>query len=314
MIGFPFDSHVTYDTDGTPVYDRAISSEPLRNLLHKLFTDGILPDVSTNLQVVAGTGMNVVVKAGFAIVQGCLKLEENDRTLAIQASSATNDRIDTVVLRLNSNDDQRYCDLYIREGTPATNPTRPNLVRSDSVYELGLADIFVTKTITSITQSKITDTRYEAERCGVISSLSEFDTTTIYNQVQADLKDFKDTEQAEFLAWYENIKNILDESTAGHLQSEIEATNAVVATKQDKAIKATITLSTTWNDLIQNVSVSGVTASHNAILDIVTTTSDFETQQAEWSKVYKAETYDGGIKFYAKEATSTALTIQVLAM
>ena len=314
MIGFPFDSHVTYDTDGTPVYDRAISSEPLRNLLHKLFTDGILPDVSTNLQVVAGTGMNVVVKAGFAIVQGCLKLEENDRTLAIQASSATNDRIDTVVLRLNSNDDQRYCDLYVREGTPATNPTRPNLVRSDSVYELGLADIFVTKTITSITQSKITDTRYEAERCGVISSLSEYDTTTIYKQVQADLKEFKDTEQAEFLAWYENIKNILDESTAGHLQSEIEATNAVVATKQDKAIKATITLSTTWNDLIQNVSVSGVTANHNAILDIVTTTSDFETQQAEWSKVYKAETYEGGIKFYAKEATTVDLIVQVLAM
>ena len=314
MIGFPFDSHVTYETDGTPVYDRAISSEPLRNLLHKLFTDGILPDVSTNLQVVAGSGMNVVVKAGFAIVQGCLKLEENDRTLAIQASSATNDRIDTVVLRLNSNDDQRYCDLYIREGTPATNPTRPNLVRSDSVYELGLADIFVTKTITSITQSKITDTRYEAERCGVISSLSEFDTTTIYNQVQADLKDFKDTEQAEFLAWYENIKNILDESTAGHLQNEIDATNAVVATKQDKAIKVTITLSTTWADLTQSVAVPGITANHNAILDIVTTTSDFETQQAEWSKIYKAETYDSGIKFYAKEATSTALTIQVLAM
>ena len=314
MIGFPFDSHVTYDTDGTPVYDRAISSEPLRNLLHKLFTDGILPDVSTNLQVVAGTGMNVVVKAGFAIVQGCLKLEENDRTLALQASNVTSDRIDTVVLRLNSNDDQRYCDLYIREGTPATNPVRPNLVRSDSVYELGLADIFVTKTITSITQSKITDTRYEKERCGVISSLSEYDTTTIYKQVQTDLKEFKDTEQAEFLAWYENIKNILDESTAGHLQSEIEATNAVVATKQDKAIKATITLSKTWNDLIQNVSVSGVTANHNAILDIVTTTSDFETQQAEWSKVYKAETYEGGIKFYAKEATTVDLIVQVLAM
>lgn len=314
MIGFPFDSHVTYETDGTPVYDRAISSEPLRNLLHKLFTDGILPDVSTNLQVVAGSGMNVVVKAGFAIVQGCLKLEENDRTLAIQASSATNDRIDTVVLRLNSNDDQRYCDLYIREGTPATNPTRPNLVRSDSVYELGLADIFVTKTITSITQSKITDTRYEAERCGVISSLSEYDTTTIYSQVQADLKEFKDTEQADFLAWYENIKNILDENVAGHLQGEIEATNKVVATKQDKAIKATITLSTAWTDLTQSVSVSGITANHNAILDIVATTSDFETQQAEWSKVYKAETYEGGIKFYAKEATTVDLTVQVLAM
>ena len=367
MIGFPFDSHVTYETDGTPVYDRAISSEPLRKLLHKLFTDGILPDVSTNLQVVASSGMNIVVKAGFAIVQGCLKLEENDRTLALQASSATNDRIDTVVLRLNSNDDQRYCDLYIREGTPATNPIRPNLVRSDSVYELGLADIFVSKTITSITQSKITDTRYEAERCGVISSLSEYDTTTIYSQVQADLKEFKATEQAEFLAWYENIKNILDESTAGNLLEKInknasdiqtnkdnisknatdiqnvsskESSNATSITnlttkvdtnatnistntssinslkssKQDKAIKTTITLSTSWSSLTQSVSVSGITANHNAILDVVTSTSNYEAQQTEWAKVYKAETYNGGIKFYAKEATSTALTIQVLAM
>ena len=66
--------------------------------------------------------------------------------------------------------------------------------------------------------------------------------------------------------------------------------------------------------LIQNVSVSGVTANHNAILDVVTSTSNYEAQQTEWAKVYKAETYEGGIKFYAKEATSTALTIQVLAM
>lgn len=307
MIGFPFDSHVTYETDGTPVYDRAISSEPLRNLLHKLFTDGILPDVSTNLQVVAGSGMNVVVKAGFAIVQGCLKLEENDRTLALQASSATNDRIDTVVLRLNSNDDQRYCDLYIREGTPATNPTRPNLVRSDSVYELGLADIFVTKTITSITQSKITDTRYEAERCGVISSLSEYDTTTIYSQVQADLKEFKDTEQADFLAWYENIKNILDENVAGHLQAEIDDINTK---KQEKLIKTTITLDSNWtmetdlNYYIKKIAISGITKDTVAIVDVANEGRNswwIEVWTNDWSKIIGAETYDGGIKFMASE-------------
>lgn len=87
-----------------------------------------------------------------------------------------------------------------------------------------------------------------------------------------------------------------------------------IGEKQDKAIKATITLSTAWTDLTQSIPVSGITANHNAILDIVATTSDFETQQAEWSKVYKAETYEGGIKFYAKEATTVDLTVQVLAM
>ena len=41
MIGFPFDSHVTFESDGTPVYDRAITSAPLRKLIAKLLTDGV---------------------------------------------------------------------------------------------------------------------------------------------------------------------------------------------------------------------------------------------------------------------------------
>lgn len=224
MIGFPFDSHVTYESDGTPVYDRAISSQPLRSLISRLFSNGVLPDVSTNLQVIVGSDMNVIIQAGFAIVEGCMKLEEDNRTMAIQASNSDYDRIDTVVLRLNTNDDQRYCDFYIVEGTPASSPVRPELTRTESIYELGLADIFVTKTSTTVTQQRITDTRYETERCGVISSLSQFDTTTIYNQIQADLKDFKSNEQEDFLAWLETIKNILDEDTAGNLYDLINTT------------------------------------------------------------------------------------------
>lgn len=60
--------------------------------------------------------MNVVVNPGFAICAGGLKLEENQRTLAIQAADSNYDRIDTVVLRWNDNDSERICDLYIVEG------------------------------------------------------------------------------------------------------------------------------------------------------------------------------------------------------
>ena len=221
MIGFPFDSHVTFESDGTPVYDRAITSAPLRKLIAKLLTDGVLPNPSTNLQVEAGRGMNVVVNPGFAICAGGLKLEENQRTLAIQAADSNYDRIDTVVLRWNDNDSERICDLYIVEGIPAASPLRPELTRTESIWELGLADLFVNKNSSAISNQRITDTRYETARCGIISAISEFDTTTLYQQVQADLAGFKASEQADFITWFDDIKGQLSEDAAGNLQKQI---------------------------------------------------------------------------------------------
>lgn len=221
MIGFPFDSHVTFESDGTPVYDRAITSAPLRKLIAKLLTDGILPNPFTNLQVEAGSGMNVVVNPGFAICAGGLKLEENQRTLAIQAADSNYDRIDTVVLRWNDNDSERICDLYIVEGIPAASPLRPELTRTESIWELGLADLFINKNSSAISNQRITDTRYESARCGIISAISEFDTTTLYQQVQADLAGFKASEQADFIKWFNDIKGQLSEDAAGNLQKQI---------------------------------------------------------------------------------------------
>lgn len=227
MIGFPFDSHVTFESDGTPVYDRAITSAPLRKLIAKLLTDGVLPNPSTNLQVEAGSGMNVVVNPGFAICAGGLKLEENQRTLAIQAADSNYDRIDTVVLRWNDNDSERICDLYIVEGIPAASPLRPELTRTESIWELGLADLFINKNSPAISNQRITDTRYETARCGIISAISEFDTTTLYQQVQADLAGFKASEQADFIAWFDDIKGQLSEDAAGNLQKQIGTLEAL---------------------------------------------------------------------------------------
>ena len=219
MVGFPFDSMVEYDPQtGDPQFDRAVSSQPLRKLIRDLFTTGVMPNPSDNLQVSAGVdGMTVIVAPGFAVVDGGLCQEAESRTLEITASDNTYDRIDTVILRWNENVDVRTADLYIKPGTPAANPVRPELQRNNSIYEIGLADVFVTKRVATITNDKITDTRYESERCGIVSSVSEWDTTTIYQQVQADLAEFKSEEQAEFLAWFETIQNILDENIAAHI-------------------------------------------------------------------------------------------------
>ena len=231
MQSFPFDSKLTYDEHDNPIYDRAVSSQPLRKLIKELFTTGVMPNPSTNLQVSAGSdGMTVQIAAGFAVIDGGLCRETETRTLEVTAADNTYDRIDTVVLRWNENVDVRNADLYVIAGTPAVNPVRPTLQRNNSIYEIGLADVFITKRVATITNDKITDTRYEAERCGIVSSISKFDTTTLYQQIQADLAGFKSTEQANFLTWYESIKNILDKNAAGHLQNEIDAIRPRVTT------------------------------------------------------------------------------------
>lgn len=243
MIGFPFDSQVTFDEFGTPTYDRAISSAPLRSLINKLFSNGVMPNPGTNLQVVPNGGMTVKVKAGFAIINGCMKLEETDRVLSVEAAGA-NDRRDTVVLRLDDNVDRRIIDLAIHKGEEGVSPERPTLTRDGGVYEIGLADIFIPKNTSVIGETRITDTRMETPRCGYISSISEFDTTTLYNQIQADLAEFKikneadfemwydafktamqgyfDTEKQGFQDWFNGLQIILDGDVAGHLQNEID--------------------------------------------------------------------------------------------
>lgn len=235
MIGYPLDSHVTYD-EGIPQYDRAISSAPLRELFKRLFSDGVLPDVATNLMVqyvgstrVAGTvsgdveTYNVIVNAGFGICAGCLKLQENFYGLTMNIADTSQPRIDTVVLRLNDNDAVRSCDFYIVQGTPAANPVAPALTRDSSIWEIGLANLHKPPVVSSVNPVTVTDTRLDPNRCGVISSISEFDTSALYKQVQDAMVHYQTVTEAEFEAWFNEIRDQLSEDAAGNLQAQIGA-------------------------------------------------------------------------------------------
>ena len=151
MIGFPLDSHVEFDRDGNPSFDRGITSAPLRSLIKSLMTDGVLPDASRlfdditsdSFKVVPDENMTVKVKKGFGICNGCLKFNDTETPLTLEDSDRSSDRIDTIVLRLNNNDDVRECEFHVITGTPATHPTRPALTRNASIYDIGIADILV---------------------------------------------------------------------------------------------------------------------------------------------------------------------------
>ena len=190
------------------MFDRAIASAPLRMLFKGLLTDGISPDASrmdseitsNSLQVTAGEGMTVVVNKGFAICGGCLKYQESNQILPI-SEAKDKSRIDTIVLRLNDNDSVRSCELYVVEGTESASPIRPNLTRNGSVWEIGLADVFVTANSSVISNTKITDTRLDSERCGIINAIDSIDVTPFFAQIQAELNKIKTEYEADFTEW-----------------------------------------------------------------------------------------------------------------
>ncbi len=222
---YPMDSEIVYAEDSsgnvTISYDRAVESAVLRQLFSNLYTDGISPNNSNCLQVTSGDGMTVNIAPGFCVLEGVLKLETATRNLAVQASNALYDRIDMVVMRLNDNRDVRTVDLYVLEGTPASTPTAPVLTRSESIYEIGLATLFISKNTTTISQERITDIRYDTDYCGVITSPSEFDTTFIFTQVQAALNSFETDNEEAFNVWFEFMKDQLSEDAAGNLQLQL---------------------------------------------------------------------------------------------
>ena len=204
MKSYPFTSQVSYDGEGLPRYDRAVDSEFLRAVFKQYFSDGVFYNPADALQVTADTGMNVQVAPGACHIQGAMAIEDSSRVLAVQASGDL-DRIDTVVARLDLSLAVRSIDLYVLKGTPAETPAAPALTRNNTVWELGLADLFIAKNTAEISQQRITDTRLDTARCGqVIAPAAPVDLEPYFAQLQAAIA-AHDTEAQAQIAELERV-------------------------------------------------------------------------------------------------------------
>lgn len=174
MVSFPFDSKVTgYDENNYPIYDRAVDSTLLSSVINEFVSTGVFIKESGGFSVAAGEGMTVVVSPGSAIIRGTTCIEKDERTLTVQASDSNYDRIDSVVLRYNNNEDVRAIDLYILQGTASSSPVQPVLTRDDKIYEIAIANIYIPVNSVSVSNERITDTRGDSSRCGWATGVSQ---------------------------------------------------------------------------------------------------------------------------------------------
>jgi hypothetical protein len=179
------------------VYDRLYNAEDVTSYLDLLVGNGVFPNPSTQLQVRASSGMDVIVGAGSGWINGHKMISTADYTLTVEDSDVLLNRIDAVIFYVDFT--TRSMGIEIKTGTVASTPSAPALEQDDDRYELCLAQISVPKQVTAITADMITDTRGNSALCGFVQGLiQQVDTTTLFQQWQSAFDTWFAAVQSQF--------------------------------------------------------------------------------------------------------------------
>lgn len=208
----------------TGQYDRVYLAEDFAAYFSRFISNGVFPNPSTGLQVVAASvpSMTVTMNMGYAYINGYTYENTENYTFNIDVADGVLSRLDAIFIRYDLA--KREIKAYKAKGTPSAAPVAPAPLRTEDYWDLCVAIIHVDGGITKIDQSLIEDTRMNTSLCGIVHGVVDhIDTTTLYKQVQQDLTNFQTVSQAEFNAWFETIKDKLSGDAAANLQNQIDA-------------------------------------------------------------------------------------------
>ena len=258
-------------------HDRTYRAEDWAEYFASFIGNGVFPVPSTGLQVVVDNGMNLLLKAGKAWINGYFYNNTSDLTITIGTADGQLNRIDRIVVRWDLTN--RIISAEVKSSAYSASPTAPALQRDPDIYELALADVYVGAGVTTITQSNITDQRLNTSLCGVVAavvdqidteafnaqlqawfaeyqslSAAEYNTlvsymnslklqgNTQYDAFEQHMADFEAQAAAEFNSWFKGLQDVLDENAAANLMNVTNALDARV-----DLIEAVI-----FNDITEN--------------------------------------------------------------
>lgn len=167
MRGIPFDAQETYNSNtGETEYDRVAYSADVADWFDTMFSTGIVipggGTFTTELKVESQSGMHVKINPGRAVINGRLGYIEEAQVLDLDDPSTSN-RIDRIVVELNLTERNFY--VKVLKGTPSSSPVAVAPTKTDTIYQLVLADVLVTANVSGT--ANITDQRNNAELCGI---------------------------------------------------------------------------------------------------------------------------------------------------
>lgn len=184
------------------VFDKVYFAKDFAEYFKNFISNGVFfAETGDELQVFAtGDNFEISINEGRAFIEGYWYKNTTPLTKMIELADSTGDRIDSVVLRLNLT--TRKISLDIVKGAVSGSPVPPEIVRTEEIYELRIANIRVEMNALSISQKDITDARLMKSECGAVTGLIEqADLSTIFYQFSDFLDDFKTKQYADFEQW-----------------------------------------------------------------------------------------------------------------
>ena len=158
----------------------AIITYPLNNieytaedaeLYHATRTSGVFANDDFPITV-SGSGNVVTIGEGIGWIRnskfsGKVVANKQEMSLDLGLPNATYPRIDAIVLRFSAN--ANASEIIVKNGTAQTDPVPPEVIRTESVYELHLYHVYREAGAASVTSNNVTDLRANGTYCGLMA-------------------------------------------------------------------------------------------------------------------------------------------------
>ena len=304
MLNYSFFNAIL-DPEGNP--DRAFDANDFSKYFGTLIKNGIFPNPSSNFQIQGDqNNMSVKAEAGLAWIEGHLAYDDSVFILNIDPADSTLDRIDRVVLRLDTL--ERCIKWVVKKGELSGRPVAKTLQRDADAYEIALADISINHGATKVTQTMITDLRMNTELCGwVTGSVTQIDTTTLFNQMEqwkadyiAKTNTWTSTQEQEFLNWRKLFEGAANTWRAGEEKKFTEWFNSIkgqlqgdVATNLTTRVEKLEESLNTMQLTADNVSISAIDGLNTVNGEAATNVQ--EALEAMWREMKGEAARLGGI-------------------
>ena len=205
-------------------HDRKYDARQFCSIFDGIITDGVFESIGKQLTVKLKQNRTVLVQEGRAWFNHTWNDNDTAYELTIDAPDALYTRWDAVILEVNSDDMVRTNILKVIKGTPASNPNKPELKKTTSLFQYPLAYVQVIPGKTTLEGSDIHNVVGSPE-CPFVKPVTKIATLSdIYSQYEEQYKESLSKKTTEFENWFQSIQSNLSGDQATKIWAYIMLT------------------------------------------------------------------------------------------